>query len=80
MDNIKSYNTIWYYFAEEIHCMVLNVGTDQKSQTIIFLKGVIWILTWSKILVKFCPHKPNAEVSFKKLCEQERITIIDLKK
>lgn len=41
MDDIKSYNTIWYCFAEEIHCMMFSVSTDQKSETVIFLKEVI---------------------------------------
>lgn len=71
MDDIKSYNTIWCYFAEEIHCMILAVGTDQKSQTVIFLKGIISILNWNKILLNVCPHKPNAEVPFKKLLEEK---------
>lgn len=51
-----------------IHCMmlVLAVGTDHKSQAVIFLKGVILILNWNKILLNVYPQKPNAEVSFKK--------------
>lgn len=63
MGDIKSYKTIWYYFAEgdSLH----DVSCEHRSQ-VPKLKGVILILNWNKILLNVCPQNPNAEVSFKK--------------
>lgn len=71
MGDIKSYKTIWYYFAEG-DSLQLAVGTDHKSQAVIFLKGVILILNWNKILLSVFPQNPNAEVSFKKKLFKEK--------
>lgn len=80
MGDIKAIRQFDTILQKVIHCMMLSVGTDHKSQAVIFLKGVILILNWNKILLNVCPQKPNAEVSFKKTFQRERNAIMDVKK